>query len=264
MPTQNFVWAFSFYAHMILRISFFLFILTVACSSVSTIPKTLPAEKITFRNQTFDVLTIDPTETNIRFHLANEEGKKYRSILTLKKALEQKDQAMLFAMNGGMYLKDGTPQGLYIEKGKTITPLDTVQDAYGNFYLQPNGVFYIDENGGGIKATKQYQALELNPSFATQSGPMLVIDGALHPVFVEGSKNLHIRNGVGINAEGKVVFAISDNLVNLYDFAMLFKEKLGCKNALYLDGFVSRAYIPSLKREQLDGNFGVIITATKE
>ncbi len=249
---------------MLLRIFLFLFVLSLACSSsVPSIPKaTLQSEKVTFRNQIFDVVTIEPNETNIRFHLADAQGKKYRSISNLKNVLQEKNQTMLFAMNGGMYLKDGTPQGLYIEDGKTITPLDTVQEAYGNFYLQPNGVFYLEKDRVGVLTTKQYIAKKLNPTFATQSGPMLVIDDKLHPVFVEGSKNLHIRNGVGINAAGKVVFAISDKVVNLYDFAMLFKERLGCKNALYLDGFVSRAYIPSLKREELDGNFGVIISAT--
>ncbi|MCE3260121.1 MAG: hypothetical protein K0S12_1762, partial [Bacteroidetes bacterium] len=98
--------------------------------------------------------------------------------------------------------------------------------------------------------------------YATQSGPMLVINGKLHPDFREGSKNLNIRNGVGILPDGKILFAISKVPVNFFDFAMYFKKK-GCKNALYLDGFVSRAYLPEKDWQQTDGDFGVIIAVTK-
>ena len=97
--------------------------------------------------------------------------------------------------------------------------------------------------------------------YATQSGPMLVINNNIHPVFVKGSKNLHVRNGVGVLPDGKLLFAMSKDVITLYDFAEFFKSH-GCKNALYLDGFVSRTYLPKEKWEQLDGNFGVIIGET--
>ena len=90
---------------------------------------------------------------------------------------------------------------------------------------------------------------------------MLVIDNRIHPVFVKESKHLHIRNGVGILPDGNILFAMSKDLITLYDFAEFFKNS-GCKNALYLDGFVSRTYLPEKKWEQLDGNFGVIIAET--
>lgn len=217
------------------------------------------AETITYRNQSFDVVTIDPKNTEIKFFLASENNQKYRSLKNLKRAVETKGDELLFAMNGGMYLKDGSPQGLYIENGKEIKVLDTISSGYGNFYMQPNGIFYLTEKSGTVCTTRSFLKINPNPQFATQSGPMLVIEGKLHSVFQEGSKHLNIRNGVGIDNDGNVLFAISNEKVNLYDFAMLFKEKLHCKNALYLDGFVSRAYIPQLKREQLDGNFGVMI-----
>jgi uncharacterized protein YigE (DUF2233 family) len=88
---------------------------------------------------------------------------------------------------------------------------------------------------------------------------MLVIDGEIHPAFREGSTNLHIRNGVGILPSSEVVFAISQKTVNFYDFASLFRDHFGCKNALYLDGFVSKMYLPELERQDTTGNFGVII-----
>ena len=94
--------------------------------------------------------------------------------------------------------------------------------------------------------------------WATQSGPMLVIDGAIHSAFKKGSINVNIRNGVGILPDNKIVFAISKEEINFYDFAEYFKN-LGCKNALYLDGFVSRMYLPEKNLSATDGAFGVII-----
>jgi len=242
------------------------YLLCLTCSSTpspqsnSTTFETFHTE---YRSHKFDVIRLDPSQTNLQFCLTNDQGKKYRSFKNLKTTVEAKGQKLNFAMNGGMYLKDGTPQGLYIENGKTIQQIDTTQEAYGNFYLQPNGIFYIENKKGFVNTTSHYLKGNFNPDFATQSGPMLVIENKIHPAFVEGSKNIHIRNGVGIDAAGKIVLAISNNKLNLFDFAMFFKEKMNCKNALYLDGFVSKAYIPDLNRMEIGGNFGVIISGIK-
>jgi uncharacterized protein YigE (DUF2233 family) len=91
---------------------------------------------------------------------------------------------------------------------------------------------------------------------------MLVIEGQIHPAFKEGSTHLNIRNGVGILPDGKVVFAMSKHEINLYSFAQYF-QTLNCKNALYLDGFVSRAYLPEKEWRQMEGDFGVMIGITK-
>ena len=164
-------------------------------------------------------------------------------------------------MNGGMYLKDHSPQGLYIENGRVIKALDTVQKAFGNFYLQPNGVFGIQKNGVAI--IKSSASINLDDlKYATQSGPMLVIDGEIHTAFNDGSKNVHIRNAVGILPDGKLLFALSKEKINFYDLASFFKKQ-GCKNALYLDGFVSRIYDPKNAVEQMDGSFGVMIGVYK-
>jgi len=219
----------------------------------------ITAQKIKYFNHSFDVVTIDPSKTEIQIFLADKNNQKYRSLKKLKEVIEKESNELLFAMNGGMYLKDGSPQGLFIENGTTIKTLDTISGGYGNFYLQPNGIFYLNKKNSVVCTTAAYLKTNPKPQYATQSGPMLVIDNQLHPIFKEGSQHLNIRNGVGINSRGKVIFAISNDKVNLYDFAMFFKEKLACKNALYLDGFVGRAYIPKIKRKQLDGNFGVIV-----
>lgn len=81
--------------------------------------------------------------------------------------------------------------------------------------------------------------------YGTQSGPMLVINGKIHPKFTFLSKNTNIRNGIGVIKDGqneKAVLVISEGKVNLYEFALLFQFLFKCDNALYLDGAISKAY----------------------
>ena len=212
-------------------------------------------------NSTFISYKVNPKKQHLKLFYKNRR-QRFGSIQNLKDYVEHNNNVLDFAMNGGMYKKDGSPQGLYIEAGKTLFPVDTVTNAHGNFYLQPNGIYYIsNKNVAGITTTKNFKNKGI--SYATQSGPMLVIDGVLHTAFKEGSANLQLRNGVGILPNGDAVFAISKEPVNFYDFAQYFKN-MGCKNALYLDGFVSRAYIPSQNLLQTDGDFGVIIGVTND
>lgn len=166
-------------------------------------------------------------------------------------------------MNGGMYMENSMPQGLYVENGKIIRRANRVKNAYGNFYMQPNGIFFITQkNNAYIKRTVDFHYKKY-VKYATQSGPMLLIDGKMHPKFRKGSHNLHIRNGVGILEDGRVLFAISNELINFYDFAMFFKNN-GCKNALYFDGFVSQIYLPPEHKRFNYSMFGVIIGQYEE
>lgn len=132
-----------------------------------------------------------------------------------------------------------------------------------NFYIQPNGVFYVTYNKEvGICKTSDYKKIS-NVKFATQSGPMLLINGAINQAFDPKSHNYQIRNGVGILPSGDLIFAISQNRVSFYEFAIFFKKN-GCKEALYLDGYVSKVYLPEKKIEMLSGDLGVIIGVTKK
>jgi len=228
----------------------------IGITPTSNVPINI-AEHIKFRNTTFDVYKVY-TPDAIRMYWKNESGKRYANFNNLRQQLNTNDDSLIFATNGGMYTKNHSPQGLYIENGKTIQPLNT-DTGHGNFYLKPNGVFLLDKTGAKVIETTKYTNHSSPTLFATQSGPMLLIDDNIHPAFNEGSKNLHIRNGVGIAADDAVVFAISNEPVNFYDFATLFKERYGCQNALYLDGFVSKCYLPELKRKDTGGNFGVMI-----
>ena len=218
------------------------------------------AQKRKYKDERFVSYIVDLKKEEIKFYWKNEKQENFKSIMNVKNWITQHNKKLVFAMNGGMYKPDNSPQGLYIENKKLIAPLDTTS-GNGNFYLKPNGVFYIsDDNSPTICTTTNFKN-NGKVKFATQSGPMLLIDGQIHSTFKEGSVNFNIRNGVGILPNNKIIFAMSKNEINFYEFAAYFK-KIGCKNALYLDGLVSRTYLPEQNWLQTDGNFGVIIGVT--
>jgi len=201
--------------------------------------------------------TADPAQQDLYLYWKDDSGHILGSIGRLNEYLAGKNKKLVFAMNGGMYKTDYSPLGLFIQAQKTVRGVNTYSGD-GNFYLKPNGVLYITTNHqAGICTTGDF-VNNGRVAYATQSGPMLVIDGAIHPAFKEGSANTNIRNGVGLLPGNKLVFAMSKEPINFYDFAAYFKS-IGCRNALYLDGFVSRTYLPEKNWIQTDGDFGVLI-----
>ncbi|PQJ32528.1 hypothetical protein BST92_11590 [Nonlabens arenilitoris] len=216
------------------------------------------AQEDVIKDERFHIKVVDLKEQKLQLYWLDNYGKPLKTFTQLKNHLDQRGDSLLYAMNAGMYLKDHSPQGLYIENKIILKKLDTTTVAYGNFYLQPNGVFYLTRNGRAqVAATSKLTDLS-EMTYATQSGPMLVIDGKLHPAFNQDSKNLHIRNAVGILPDGRILLVQSREKINFYDLALFFKKQ-GCKNALYLDGFVSRIFDPENGVEQMDGRFGVMI-----
>lgn len=193
-----------------------------------------------------DVVKIDQPQ-NLRLFLNDNQTHqplaKFQAVAKQLKPCEK----LLFAMNAGMYHADYSPVGLYIEASRQQQKLNTVKQAYGNFHLQPNGVLAWNRHHNLIAKTEDYQKLNFNAEYATQSGPMLVIDGQINPNFLKDSDSLKIRNAVGIKDQS-LYFVISRNAVSFYQFAQFFQQQLKVQNALYLDGSISSAYIPQLKR----------------
>jgi uncharacterized protein YigE (DUF2233 family) len=207
----------------------------------------------------YTVCSFDPKKSDIRlYHWDTIAGKPYGSFDSLSSGLWRQHSFVVFAMNGGMYHRDLSPVGLYIENGVEKTPLST-GGGWGNFHMQPNGVFFMQGQKAGVLETSAYLNANLKPDFATQSGPMLVINTELHPRFLPESDSLNTRNGVGVSDDGMVHFAISENPVRFYDFATLFRDKLHTPNALYLDGSISSVDIPDAKRRDSWHPMGPII-----
>lgn len=200
---------------------------------------------------------VDPKTQHLELYWKDDKGNILRSLGNLESYLATRRKRLVFAMNGGMYMTDNSPLGLFVQNGVQITKLNT-RTGEGNFYMKPNGVLYITKSGKATICKTENYAADKNIAYATQSGPMLVIDGNIHPEFKKGSTRVNVRNGVGILPDGRLLFAMSKDEVNLYAFALYFRER-GCKNALFLDGFVSRTYLPEKSSLQTDGDFGVMI-----
>ena len=196
--------------------------------------------EVAHRGERYAVCSFSPAEKQVSMHLNDGSGTPYGSI----RALEQKTGPFDMAMNGGMYRDDLSAVGLYFESGRELSPLST-RDGWGNFHLLPNGVFHVSggsdgEQRWGVSETEAFA--ENRPDdllHATQSGPMLVIDGELHPRFLPESDSLKVRNGVGVDTEGRAHFAISRGRVRFHDFGTLFRDVLQTPNALFLDGTIS-------------------------
>jgi len=193
------------------------------------------------------------------FHTA-PDGAVYGSFARIDEALAGQGQALILAMNAGMYHEDRAPVGLLIEGGITRAPLVTA-DGSGNFGLLPNGVFCRLADGRfAVIESRSFAAAPPDCAQATQSGPMLVIDGALHPRFLPDSDSRFRRNGVGVSADGmRAVLAISDRAVTFHEFARLFRDGLGLPDALYFDGQISRLYAPGLRRNDWGLSMGPVV-----
>ena len=172
--------------------------------------------------------------------------------------LRKAGERLAFAMNAGMYHGDRRPVGLYIEGGQEFAPLVT-REGPGNFGLLPNGVFCLREGRAEVIETLRYAQERPECRYASQSGPMLVIDGDLHPRFLIDSDSRYVRNGVGTSDDGRAWFVISDAPVNFHRFGRVFRDHLGVDQALYFDGKVSRLYAPRLSRNDLGFPLGPMV-----
>jgi uncharacterized protein YigE (DUF2233 family) len=193
------------------------------------------------------VCTVDIAKVRLRLFLNGADSKPYRTFSALSDALKSRNEQLDFAMNAGMFQPDYSPVGLYIEAGREIARANT-RSGPGNFHLKPNGIFYFDARRAGIMETSAFLRAGLRPEYATQSGPLLVQGGVFHPKIEPTGTSEKIRNGVGVKDGHIAVFAISEDPVTFYRFASLFRDRLGCPDALFLDGSISSLFAPALGR----------------
>ncbi|MDQ0453803.1 phosphodiester glycosidase family protein [Rhizobium paknamense] len=211
-----------------------------------------------WQGATYTICRFDPAKETIRIYNKRTDGTPYGNFDSLIQGLWQEHHILTVAMNGGMYEDDLSPAGLFMEYGQIRHPAN-LRDGWGNFHLKPNGVFYVAADKAGVMETSAFLAQVGRADFATQSGPMLVIDGKIHPRFLPDSDSLKIRNGVGVDVNGQVFFAISQGPVRFFDFATLFRDRLKTPNALFLDGSISSLAIPEQGRIDRGFPLGVII-----
>lgn len=204
--------------------------------------------KETYDGNAYTLCEVAPAKEELRLFLWDRDDLLYGHFGTVDQALARNGKRLGFAMNAGMYHEDRAPVGHYIEQGEQQRGV-IANAGPGNFGLLPNGILCLRNGRADVFETGAYLAADPQCYGATQSGPMLVIDGALHPRFLPDSTSRYIRNGVGTSADGKrAVFVISDNTVTFHEFGRLFRDHLKLPNALYLDGNVSRIRAPDLGR----------------
>lgn len=216
-------------------------------------------ENIEYENTGYSICTVDLNTADLRLFLYDDSGAVFGQFGTIERALRAQGARLGFAMNAGMYHSDRAPVGHYVENGQEL--MRVISNAGpGNFGLLPNGVLCLQPGRADVIETRRFVEQAPDCTYATQSGPMLVIDGALHPRFLPDSTSRYVRNGVGTSADGKTaIFAISDSPVTFHDFGSLYRDRLRTPNALFLDGNISRLYAPQLNRSDIGFALGPII-----
>jgi uncharacterized protein YigE (DUF2233 family) len=236
-----------------------------ACSGCSRETSTTPTPVSVHKGSELEIVA-EPRFTTIRANVRTERielflrddaGRTFNRFDRLKSWLASRNEHLRFAMNAGMFQPDLSPVGLLVQDGQQVSPLN-LSDGTGNFFLKPNGVFFISESGPGIVESSEYPALAQGVRLATQSGPLLVRNGVLHPAINAASTSRLVRNGVGISGD-TVIFVISEQPVNFYEIATYFRDELHCPDALYLDGVVSSLYSTDLQRNDSTTDLGPII-----
>ncbi|MCQ9124503.1 phosphodiester glycosidase family protein [Rodentibacter caecimuris] len=211
-----------------------------ALGALITLPTLAGYRTFTDADITYGIFHAKPEQ--VRLHWRDGEGQNYNSLTNLKRAL-QKDYQIKMLMNAGIYSKHNAPAGLWIENGQELTPLNNKRGK-GNFHIQPNGVFALVGKRAYILTTKAYQQKQLKPTFAMQSGPMLLIEGKINRQFRAGLESYHKRNAVCLDKKNRLFFILTTSgKPNLYTFSQGL-QKIGCYHALYLDGTISNWYIP--------------------
>jgi uncharacterized protein YigE (DUF2233 family) len=235
--------------------------LAILVAALPGITRAVDCSVVQFRGTRATVCRVDLNAERLQLFLYDAAGKPFNSFQRLSQSLATRGEQLTFAMNAGMYREDYSPVGLMVTDGRQVHRLN-LASGFGKFYLKPNGVFLMSASGARIVESSEYRSLSEPPTLATQSGPLLVhagqINGSISP---QGTSKL-IRNGVGVMSASQIVFAISEDPINFFEFALLFRDGLKCQDALYLDGNVSSLYSTTLKRDDSRVALGPIIGVT--
>jgi|GEM_PF-6321246 len=181
-------------------------------------------------------LRLDPASTLIRIYSHSIDD-----ISTLKQAhsfVAVSGLKVLAVCNGGIFDENFQPLGLLVQNGQVCHELN--QDiGNGNFFLAPNGVFFIRGKTPEIMPTSKYAKLRISPDWAIQSGPLLVVDAKVNNLLPNNPKSKYTRNGIGVDENNNVILLFAPDPVSLYDFAVYARDTAKARHALYLDGAVS-------------------------
>jgi len=242
----------------------FLIFLLSACRSDATVadsqtPQSASEDRY-FEQSRFTVCAV-PSGT-VEIMNSDPAGVPIRSFTKLEQLLRGRSAEVAFAMNAGMFDEEGRAIGLLIENGKQLHKANH-HSGGGNFGMLPNGIFLIRDDGQAeVVTTDRFEPAD-DIAYATQSGPMLVIDGKLHPRFDPDGQSRNIRNGVGIGPDGTPLFVISEDAVSFGKLARFFRDSLKANEALYFDGSVSSLWDPASGRQDSFTPLGPMVVVFK-
>ena len=240
------------------QLALVLYLLATACDGAAKSPAPPVSACREQRFEGSDFIVCDPGKGQMMLFAAGPRERPLRRFADLP----VDPRLVAFAMNAGMFDDDGRPIGLASATGKQAHKLN-LKNGGGNFHLKPNGVFIVAGGGAAmIAASDAIPMFRMAPQLQTQSGPMLVIGGKLHPKLSPDGDSRYIRNGVGV-AGGKALFVISVDAVSLGKFARFFRDGLRMPDALYFDGSVSSLWDPANGRMDSFTELGPIIVALK-
>jgi uncharacterized protein YigE (DUF2233 family) len=249
-----------------MRSALILLLLLAACGDADSKTRAEPdTAQVSCEQQSFegDLFTVcDPGGGRIELVAAARNEAPIRRFADLESSLGARAGRVAFAMNAGMYGEDGRPIGLAIVQGRQVRAINRRKGG-GNFHLMPNGVFQARRDGRSEIVTTDNWQPSPDIRIATQSGPMLVISGKLHPAFDHDGSSRHIRNGAGIAPDGRPRFVISEDAVSLGKFARFFRDRLKCRDALFFDGAVSALWDPANHRRDVTVPLGPMVVAFK-
>ena len=226
--------------------------LFAAMGCASLVPHLHGAEVVEHEGAKYHLFRVNRAEwPQLQLAWLGADGKPLLDFNGLKRDLAAKGQKITFATNAGIYAHGPRPCGLTICGGRELVPLN-LSPGDGNFYLKPNGVFFLDDSAGpGVMEAAEFGRSGLRPRIATQSGPLLLRKGVIHPAFNVNSPNKRLRNAVGVRSDGQIVFVMSDRedrtrgRVTFHQLSRFFLH-LGCQDALFLDGDISTMLIEPL------------------
>ncbi len=214
-------------------------------------------------SQPYDTVHVNPALHSISLHWKNPEtDQPFKTIPNILEWLESGENSVIAVTNAGIFEPGLIPTGLYVEDGRELRPLN-LEDGYGNFFLKPNGVFFIHQNQFRIQESTSFHEDQPEVDDALQSGPLLLQDNQIHPAFTRGSTNCRLRSGIGISSSGHAVIAISNGAVNFYDFATWFRDTANATDALYLDGAISSLFTGEVKKIHRESYAGFLVVTTK-
>ena len=233
--------------------------LLTATLAIAPAAQAVTCRDVDHEGNAYVVCEVDPTREKLRLFRSDESGDAYGHFSMLKAELASEGEELVFAMNAGMYHEDRSPVGFYLEDGREEMRVIS-GPSQGNFGLLPNGIFCIGDGWARVIETRDFLARRPACRHATQSGPMLVIDGELHPKFLADGTSRFIRNGVGTTEDGQTaIFAMSDAPVNFHTFGRFFRDVLKLPQALYFDGNISRLYAPGISRHDAGFAMGPVV-----